>query len=100
MGTRDRYGELVDDEGVLGTHTPQKEGHPTPTLTTSEGGVGSTDPLGQGVHTVDPVDHDLRCRGGWLPEDPNGQAVPCLVCRPHLIGRRRQLDRLLAGPYQ
>ncbi|NEN51033.1 hypothetical protein G3R41_08775 [Modestobacter muralis] len=46
------------------------------------------------------MDHDLRCRGGWLPEDPNGQAVPCLVCRPHLIGRRRQLDRLLAGPYQ
>lgn len=76
MSTRDRYGEPIDDEGVRTTHT----------LTSAEG-VGSTDPL----------DHDPRCRAGWLPDDDAGQAVPCLVCRPHLIGRREQLTRLLAG---
>lgn len=25
-----------------------------------------------------------RCRAGWLPPLPDGTAVPCLVCKPHL----------------
>lgn len=27
--------------------------------------------------------HDPRCRNGWIDRDAD-QAVPCLVCRPHL----------------
>ena len=33
--------------------------------------------------------HDPRCADGFLGEDEVGRLIPCLVCRPHLIGRRR-----------
>lgn len=27
---------------------------------------------------------NAECRGGWLPDDSTGRAVPCPACRPHL----------------
>lgn len=27
-----------------------------------------------------------HCHNGWLGEDANGLAVPCLLCKPHLEG--------------
>lgn len=44
------------------------------------------------------ADHDPRCRGGWLPDTPDGLAVPCLTCRPHLATRHDHLHRQLNGP--
>lgn len=34
--------------------------------------------LGAGGHS---------CRGGWLPEGPDGEARPCLRCKPWLAGK-------------
>lgn len=28
-----------------------------------------------------------RCTDGWLDDDEDGRARPCLECRPHLAGR-------------
>ncbi|QII04352.1 hypothetical protein BH93_02330 [Rhodococcoides fascians A25f] len=29
-------------------------------------------------------DHHPGCRKGWLGEDPDGNPIPCIQCRPHL----------------
>ena len=48
--------------------------------------------------SVRSVAHDPACTAGWLGEDGAGRLVPCLTCRPHLVGRRdRVLRRLRAG---
>jgi hypothetical protein len=46
---------------------------------------------------TDPNQHDPRCAAGWLPDTPEGLAVPCLTCRPHLTNRHDDLRRQLQG---
>lgn len=46
---------------------------------------------------IDQDQHDPRCVAGWLPDTPDGLAVPCLTCRPHLADRRDHLRRQLEG---
>jgi hypothetical protein len=36
----------------------------------------------------EPVEHDPRCRKGWIDRDSD-QPIPCLVCKPHLAPRNR-----------
>jgi hypothetical protein len=31
------------------------------------------------------VDHDPRCRNGYLGEDDNGHPIPCPGCKPWLV---------------
>jgi hypothetical protein len=51
---------------------------------------------GTGASTDDDQDqHDPRCVAGWLPDTPDGLAVSCLICRPHLARRH---DHLPEGP--
>lgn len=45
-----------------------------------------------------PPGHEELCIDGWLPDAPDGSAVPCLTCRPHLAGARNRLLRRLEGP--
>ncbi|KQS66253.1 hypothetical protein ASG41_13090 [Modestobacter sp. Leaf380] len=49
------------------------------------------------VRTADPLPHDPRCVAGWLPDTPDGLAVPCLTCRPHLANRSHNLTYQLEG---
>jgi hypothetical protein len=56
------------------------------------------DRYGEPIEDVDQDDHDRLCVAGWLPDAPDGKAVPCLTCRPHLTDRREQLRRRLEGP--
>lgn len=52
----------------------------------------------EGVAGTTAAPHDPNCQNGWLGEDNDGRLVPCLQCRPHLIGRReRALRRLHIG---
>lgn len=37
-----------------------------------------------GQDTLPAQPHPPGCRKGWLPEDEDGHARPCLVCKPHL----------------
>lgn len=41
-----------------------------------------------------PALHDPRCVGGWLGDDPEGRPIPCLQCRPHLAGARRDVSNV------
>lgn len=34
------------------------------------------------------------CRNGWLPDDADGCAVPCLRCKPHLRRERRDSGKM------
>lgn len=41
--------------------------------------------------TAAALEHDPRCRAGWLGEDAHDRPIPCLTCRPHLAHDRRRL---------
>jgi hypothetical protein len=49
----------------------------------------SPDRYGEIAEDPEPVQHDPRCRKGWLPPFDADVRVPCLVCKPHLAPDRR-----------
>lgn len=45
------------------------------------------DRYGDTVELEEPAPLVHVCDAGWCGEDADGRPVPCLVCRPHLVGR-------------